>query len=132
METEIQFLLKLLLEHKLDAKVKKLCLARIGQVEERLRTSPSSVQVSRPTAHLPGLLSPQAPSTMAMLAKHGGLPDPVVPPQDAPDVILPAQVAATPLASQAINQRQALINAAMSGKTGDASPKLGLPKPGAR
>lgn len=80
-ESEIQFLLGLVLNHKLTAGCKKICLERIGHIEERLR-SPQAVTVQ--TLPLLQRGNQQSPSTQALLDKH-------------PDLLAPAPVHAAPV-----------------------------------
>lgn len=59
METEIKFLLRLVLDYKLPAEAKKMCLERIGIVEESLANRPRAVT---PQAANPMITStPMAP-----------------------------------------------------------------------
>ncbi len=58
--TELKFLLKLVFEHELDAEAKKLCIERIGDLEEMLSQS-----MSKPIIHSPKQsvnVSPMAPA----------------------------------------------------------------------
>lgn len=135
MESEIQFLLKLLLEHKLSPEVKKLCLARIGEVEQLLRTH--APQMARPVAPQPsaGLaaLAPgqQCASTQALLEKHGMLdnaspPIPAVAPIQPVPVSTPVPIVAqTQATAQALASRNAALAQAISGKPepGRTSPR---------
>jgi hypothetical protein len=63
MQTEIRFLLDLVLEHKLPAEAKRLCLERIGEVEASLASRPSQsiMPIHRPAPQ------EQAPSTQRLL-----------------------------------------------------------------
>ena len=81
MQTEIRFLLDLVLNYKLPAEAKKLCLERIGEVEASLALP------QRPL--IPLIRNPieQAPSTQRLMDMQGTAP---VTPMTAP-VINPAQ-----------------------------------------
>jgi len=77
-ESEIQFLLSLVLNHKLSSEVKKLCLERIGKIEESLRASPvtSPRSVSLPVVGTIGNGVIQAPS-MQRILEQAQVPPPV-------------------------------------------------------
>lgn len=82
MESEIQFLLGLILNHKLSADVKKLCLERIGKIEESLRVSPnhSPRAVSLPVVGTIGNGVIQAPSMQRILDQQTAPLPPVAQP----------------------------------------------------
>lgn len=66
--TELQFLIDLLLNHRLSPTTKKLVADRIGFVETSLRQPNVLRGTISPIAMHPSLQ--QAPSTMAAMAKH--------------------------------------------------------------
>ncbi len=70
MQTEIRFLLDLVLNHKLPAEAKKLCLERIGEVEASLIPPPRHLSVS----------TAQAPSTQRALDAQIQTTAPTAPP----------------------------------------------------
>lgn len=53
-DSEIQFLLGLVLNHKLTGEVKKICLERIGKIEESLRAAPAH-QRPQPVVQAPSM-----------------------------------------------------------------------------
>ena len=69
MDSEIQFLLSLVLNHKLQPQTKKICLERIGQIEESLR---SPQQPQRPVPQIQA----QAPSMQRLIDQ---MPQPIIP-----------------------------------------------------
>jgi len=105
MNTELSFLLDILLEHKLPKKVKELVTARIKEVEAGLNRTQLPVFIPPPkTFTITG--PPQAPSTLANFEKHG---EPLIytpPPDTHPSV---QQVAQTSAAAQALQTRQDAI-----------------------
>ena len=76
--TEIQFLIELLLNHKMSPDVKKLCTERIGEVASRLGQLPAPAQLVRHPG--PPSSLDQSPSTLALMAKHAAdeLGEPIV------------------------------------------------------
>lgn len=113
--TELTFLISLLLNHKLPKITKDAIANRLKEVEANLISVPSRPIHPFPAQPFSGV--PQAASTMAILARN---PDLMVPTQ-APVAI----VAQTPAAQAALNARQESINLAVSGKPekGRTSPR---------
>ncbi len=117
--TELSFLIDLLLDHELPPKTKQAVAERIKVVEQGLTTNPithhgTSLGVSLTGTPLPPHLAKQAPSTLALMAKHGDIPDvaaPVMPPVEPV-----AQIAHTPAAAAAMNSRNAAIAESIAGK----------------
>lgn len=109
MESEIQFLLKILLEQKLNPAVKQLFLTRIGEVETSIRSKGPVL-----SSYQPVVSNGQAASTQALLAKHG---------METPEV--PGIVIASQAAAQAVQSRNQAIQQAVSGKAepGRTSPR---------
>jgi hypothetical protein len=106
--TELSFLIDLLMEHKLP-RVTKLAIAERIKLVESIRQSSSPAP--RPTS--PAVA--QAPSTMALLAKHGALPPTM--PIDAPPPEEPVTVVAqTPETAAAMISRQTAIAESIAGK----------------
>lgn len=99
MMTELSFLIDLLLNDELPRPIKELVAKRIKEVEETFAAKPP-----QPTHAIRSTL-PQAPSTLANLAKH---PEPMAVPIE--------QIAQTPAAAQALASREAAINASIEGK----------------
>jgi hypothetical protein len=103
MQTEIRFLLDLVLNFKLPAEAKKLCLERIGEVEASLGPKATPQPYAAPLR----ASTQQAPSTQALLDAQAaiiGAPIPVEP------------IIASPQAAKAVADRQAAIQQALSGK----------------
>jgi hypothetical protein len=96
-DSEIQFLLNLVLNHKISTEVKKICLERIGQIEQNLRTTP------RPSQFTPTTIA-QAPSTQAIL-------DSMAPPPAA-NVMIP---------SSARDKETGLVNVVTSNSPGGST-----------
>ncbi len=113
--TELSFLIDLLLNHDVSKETKAVIAERIKYVEGTLVKSSNPVLGWTP----PNNSTSQAPSTLALMAKHG---DPVIAPTAAVPVENVAQTAAT---QQALAQRNEMIRAGMSGKpmAGQTSPK---------
>lgn len=117
--TELTFLIELLLNHDLPKETKDLIACRIKDVEAALilkdigRSQPLTNPISSVAAHYP--MSSQAPSTMALLAKHGDIPQVAMPsiPQQEPV----AQIAQTSATAAAMASRNEAINASIAGKT---------------
>jgi hypothetical protein len=103
MQTEIQFLINLLLEHKLPEAVKNLCITRIGEVE-------ASLNIPKPAG--------RSPTTQQGIIQ--GTDRSIDPPQP----VSKESIAQTPAAAAALQARQNAINAAMSDKplAGQTSP----------
>lgn len=93
-----------MLECKISKEVEKLCLERIGEVEQSLRPmarnfTPAITPNSGPALH-------QAPSTIALMEKHGiPIPEPTT----------PGIAATNPITAQAIASRAAMMAQAASG-----------------
>lgn len=86
MQTEIQFLIDLLLNQKLSPAVRQLCVARIGEVEQLYGATRNAPKTVQPISFDAGAAPPiqQAPSTLALLEKHAqeAAPAPrIIPPQ---------------------------------------------------
>lgn len=109
--TELSFLIELFLIPDIPCTVRDLLVDRIREVEKNLAPRPQNMQVSwtAPSGSLP-----QAPSTLALMSKHGDIPQiaPVVMPAPEPVV----QIAQTPATAAAMQSRNDAINAAISGK----------------
>lgn len=118
--TELSFLIELLLEHELKADTKKAIAARIKDVESDISQNMIHKQPSvSPVIQYPkgqtNNVGTQAPSTLALMAKHGDIePAPVMPP--IPEPMPVTQVAHTPAAAAAMNSRNAAISASIAGK----------------
>lgn len=80
MESEIQFLLNIVLNYKIPQVLKEVCLKRIGEIEQNLRRP--VVSVSGNLTPFPGLGSNvQAPSTQRILDQTANpAPQVVTPP----------------------------------------------------
>lgn len=120
--TELSFLIDLLLNHTLEKKTKDAIASRIIEVEKDLVARTTQSQYSMPVQRLPNPLPPasiqsQAPSTLALMQKHGdvagniSLPDSAV--TEAPPVAI---VAHTPATAAAMAARAEMINSAIAGK----------------
>ena len=112
MQSELQFLIDLLLNHKLGPSTKKIVADRIGEVEQSLRDRPlhnmqPSMQHRAPTG--------QAASTQRILDSIAS---------EAPPIPVEA-IAQTPATAAALAARQATIAQALSNKPepGRASPR---------
>jgi hypothetical protein len=88
--TELSFLLELILNHKLPKTTKKAIRDRIGEIQMRAIAEESAPAPPRTYSIQPVLTKPQP--------------------------MMPEKIAQTPEAQQALNNRQAMINAAMSRK----------------
>lgn len=94
--TELDFLLELLINHKIGKATKDAIKYRIGEIQKGPR------QITIPAmAHG----SMQAPSTIAAMAKHGMLEQPPV-----------EVLGQTPAANAALVVRAQMINSSMAGK----------------
>lgn len=108
--TELQFLIDLLLNHKLPPATKKLLAARIGEVEGRYQPQAPQPWVGNARANP----SAQAPSTQKILDQ---MAMEVNPPENA--------VATTPAAAAALQARADAIRLATQ-----SQPLRGKPEPG--
>jgi hypothetical protein len=113
MKTEIRFLIDLVLDFKLPAEAKKLCLERIGEVEASLGKQVAAPVFSRPQT------STQSPSTQALLDAQAAITGAPIP------VIEPQPVITSAAAQLALSSRETAIKAAMNGKPepGRTSPR---------
>lgn len=111
--TELSFLIELLLNHELSKITKDLIASRIKEVESNLVAKP----MQQLTAHYipPPSVLKQAPSTLALMAKHGDIPN-LVPVPDMPVIPPVEQVAQTPATAAAMNSRNQAIAESISGK----------------
>lgn len=107
--TELSFLIELLLNHDLKSETKKAVAARIKEVEATL--TPRPMQVAQ--VPLPPALQKQPASTLALMAKHGDIPN--IPPPVMPPVPVVEQIAQTPATAAAMNARNEAIQNAISG-----------------
>lgn len=116
--TELSFLIDLLLNHKLPKATKELIMSRIKDVEMSITSKLPQAHLIRP------IQSPtaQAPSTMALMAKHGDLPAIETPIMPIPEPV--AVIAHTPAAAAAMQSRSQAISHALSG-----IPEKGATKP---
>jgi len=108
-QTEIQFLLDIILETKTITEVRRKCKERIGVVESNMVQQPT---IQRPRAPIDSRLA-QAPSTLAALERQTGEAIPMAP------------VATTQAAAAALAARAEAIAIAASGKEekGRTSPR---------
>lgn len=129
--TELTFLIDLLLDHELQLVTKKAVAVRIREVEKLLLVdrvfvrsdapSPPVAEVAPPPPPLPApaIVSRQAPSTQAAMARHAAadanLPPPPPPPPPLPPPPPVAIIAQTPQALAAMASRNEAINASMKG-----------------
>ena len=109
--TELSFLIDLLLNHDLPAKTKHVIAERIKEVESNLVAKPIQQQIQYHVPNMPA----QAPSTLALMAKHGELP-PIMPAPQMPAPEPVAVIAQTPATAAAMNHRNETIAQALSGK----------------
>lgn len=137
--TELTFLLDLLLNHKLPMATRVAITERVKEVEQRLNQAPQQFVPRGTPAPVPQNLPPhlvgQSPSTIAAMMRNGfvpevvreaqleGMPNPPLPVPEQPTQ--PAIIAQTPAAMAALNDRQAAISQAISGKPekGRTSPR---------
>jgi hypothetical protein len=82
MQTEISFLLQLILDEDLSPKVQKLCRKRIKEIEISMGAQRPTLPPTRPQA------LDQAPSTLKAMERHAMLPPPAT--LEAPNQIPPA------------------------------------------
>ncbi len=115
MTTELGFLLDLLLNHKLPKPTKDLVAGRIREVETMLSTT--QVRIPAGSGITPAMISNQAPSTQAIMARN---PDLIPPPPVPIEAVAQTQATAAALAA-----RQQSIAQAMSGKPvpGETKPR---------
>jgi hypothetical protein len=114
--TELSFLIELLLNHDLPKPTKDLIASRIKDVEMRLHYQPQ--QAMKVTWQGPNTNTPmpqQAPSTLALMAKHGDIPA-VNPAPEMPPIEPVAVIAQTPATAAALNSRNEAIAASINGK----------------
>lgn len=116
--TELSFLLELLLNHKIEKPTKDLIVNRIRDVEagifsqQKINYGPAQVPQS-----IPGIMPipyQQAPSTLALMAKHGDIPK--VPKPEMPPIEPVAVIAQTPATAAAMNSRNEAIAQSIAGK----------------
>lgn len=114
METELDFLLKILLDFKISKELKTLLQARIKEVQAQPTPIPRQLVNGVPRSSQPNRPSPtaQQPSTAKILQEN---PDLIPEGQEIevveqPKVIPVAQIAQTPLAAQALADRQRVIS----------------------
>jgi hypothetical protein len=123
--TELSFLIELLLEHDLKVETKKAVAARIKEVEGALQ--PVRIPYVQPVAQPLGV-PPQAPSTLALMAKHGDLSMPIV--QSAPVMPpIPAVIAQTPQTAAALNARNEAIASSLGSGAFTGKPEKGRTSP---
>lgn len=127
MISELSFLIELLLNHDLPKATKDLLAARIKEVEANLVSKPQVQQQISHTAQQAALQAQfaaqgnkQAASTLALMAKHGDIPNMVSAP-DMPVIEPVAVIAQTPQTAAALNHRNETIAAAIAGKNLDKS-----------
>jgi len=77
--TELQWLIKMLTQEKLSAKLKDLFIERIGEVEAKLNQPTTRIPQSNPMA-----MPIQAPSTQKLLAEIANEPHPTIIPTPPP------------------------------------------------
>ena len=119
MKSEISFLIDLILSFKLPKVVSEAVRDRIREIETNIGTTIVSTP-QQPRFVRANLL--QAPS---ILAKYPEMANGPIPNFPDPEPVPVEQIAQTPATAQALADRQALINASMSGKTepGRTSPR---------
>ena len=111
MDTELTFLLTLLLEHKLTQPTKKLITERIKVVEAQYNAQPQ-----QPVKRIAPSGPVQSPSTQAMLDRDGPITTPQI-------------VAQTPETAQALVKRQQVIQAAANADPFGSKPEPGRTSP---
>lgn len=116
--TELGCLIELLLNHELQKVTKDFIAARIKEVEANLVSKPQVQQQYTHTPVPPG--QRQAQSTLALMAKHGDIPN-MVPAPDMPVIEPVAVIAQTPQTAAAMNHRHETIAASIAGKVDKAS-----------
>lgn len=115
--SELSFLLELLLDHELPKPTKDRLAARIREVEARLPFSitPGLAKFQESANQLVSKQLQQAPSTLALMAKHGDIE--VTPPPEMPPVPEPVtHIAQTPATAAAMNSRNEAIAQSIAGK----------------
>lgn len=132
--TELSFLIELLLNHDLKKETKDAVAARIREVEGRLIVTPAqqTSYVLTPSPPVTFAKNAQAPSTLAIMAKHGDIPNPFTStPPEQPNVPV-ENIAQNAVTAAAMAARQQAISVAASGKplAGETSPRKfrGAPK----
>lgn len=140
--SELSFLIDLLLNHDLPKATKDLIAERIKFVEDKLLAGPPNWDERFLNGRHPGLVNPiigpsssittaalavapQAPSTLALMAKHGDITLPIVQTPIMPPVVPVEQVAQTPATAAAMNHRYGIIADSLAGKVekGRTSPR---------
>jgi hypothetical protein len=120
MQTPISFVLDLILDYELPPDAQKRCRKYVRELEANL--VPGATIQPR-INHVPAIraIADQAPSTLALMAKHAANPNTADPPVQAVD----APIITSPAAAMALAARQSAINAAVSGKpeAGRTSPR---------
>lgn len=89
--TELSFLIELLLNHELKKETKDLIAGRIKEVEANLipmRPSMPIITTQLPISNGGYGPSPQAASTVAAMARHGGAPNTPVIPDSPPEPVV--------------------------------------------
>lgn len=130
MQSELSFLIDLLLNHRLSKPVKELIAGRIREIEARPKEWSAQATGMRPhpasPTNLPAHLQGQSPSTIANFIKHNPDAADVTPqPTVEPKIDTPVAVATTVATAAAMNARNAAIQAAS--QTGAFT---GKPEPG--
>jgi len=112
--SELGNYIELLLHHELKTETKDLLASWIKEVEVNLVSKPQGSQPMQVNWQPPG--PKQAASTLALMAKHGDIPN-LVPAPDMPVIPEPVvQIAQTPLAAAAMNSRNQAISESINGK----------------
>lgn len=74
MQTELQFLVDLLLNSELNEDVKKKCIKRIGVVESSMRGDSAIIPLKKQKSQMIHGAT-QAPSTIAAMQRHAEMPE---------------------------------------------------------
>ncbi len=101
----------------IDPKLREILKERVVEVTEHMHARPQSPIAQIPYPGLRHDKTQQAPSTLALMAKHGDIG--CIPPGPLPELpfVEPvAIVAQTPATVAALQSREAAISAALSGK----------------
>lgn len=123
--TELSFLIDLLMNHKLAKATKELVAQRIKEVEAAINAKPIAA-TPPPRSTTPQLPPGQAPSTLALMAKHGELPAGVqIPVMQEPEPVPVEQIAQTPATQAAMARRQ---QALLETQKRPADPATGRPR----